>query len=103
MSTFVFAYRTPEGYAGSADTAAAWTAWFADLDAKLIDRGNPVVGRQSLGNCGTDTLLGGYTLISAEDLASAVAVARGCPILAAGGGVEVGELAPVNAERRAAA
>ena len=97
MPTFVFAYRSPSGYAGSADTAAAWNAWFEHMHANLIDRGNPIFARQSLGNCGTDTVLGGYTLISADDLPAAVALAKGSPILSVGGGVEVGELTQVGA------
>jgi hypothetical protein len=98
MSTFVFAYRSPKGFApGSADTVAAWQAWFEQMQANLIDRGNPIFARQSLGNCGSDTVLGGYTMISADDLPAAVALAKGSPILSIGGGVDVGELASVNA------
>jgi hypothetical protein len=51
-----------------------------------------VFSRQPVGNCGTETGLGGYTLIAADDLEGAVALARSCPLLAEGGGVEVGEL-----------
>jgi len=34
-------------------------------------------------------LIGGYTLIEASDLAQAAEIAKGCPILEAGGAVEV--------------
>jgi hypothetical protein len=37
-------------------------------------------------------VLGGYSLIRADDLATASSVAKGCPFVGAGGGVEVGLL-----------
>jgi YCII-related domain len=103
MPTFVLTHRAPAHYAPSAQSAAAWNAWFERLGSNLADRGNPVFARRSLGDCGSDTALGGYTLITADDLQSAVALANGCPVLAAGGGVEIGELTPLNSGRRALA
>ena len=96
MPTYVIANRAPKEYRGSAETMAAWNAWFEQLGANLVDRGNPVFERRTLGNCGTDTVLGGYTLVSADNLDAAVALAAGCPHLAIGGGVEVGELTILN-------
>ena len=43
------------------------------------------------------TELGGYSIVSADDLSAAVAIARSCPALSAGGGVEVGELTRLGA------
>ena len=37
--------------------------------------------------------LGGYSLITAGDIDEAVALAKGCPFVGQGGGVEVGRLA----------
>jgi hypothetical protein len=97
MSQFLFAYRAPKNYkAGSQDAMAAWNAWFESMGANLVDLGNPVVERSTLGNCATDSVLGGYSLITADDLEAAVSLARGCPFLAQGGGIEVGELALLN-------
>jgi hypothetical protein len=92
VATFVLVHRAPAGYVGTAKAAAAWSNWFTQLGSQLRDRGNPVFTRQSVGNCGPETGLGGYTLIAADDLEGAVALARSCPLLAEGGGVEVGEL-----------
>jgi hypothetical protein len=39
--------------------------------------------------------LDGYTLVTAGDFAAAVELAKGCPIVEEGGGVEVGLLTPV--------
>jgi hypothetical protein len=99
MATFVLAHRSPTGYVGTAETGAAWSAWLAELGSQLLDQGNPVFTRQPLGNCGPETGLGGYTLVTTDDLEGAVALARGCPMLAVGGGVEVGELTVLNAGR----
>jgi hypothetical protein len=103
MPTYLITNRAPKNYRGSADTVAAWNAWFEHLGANLVDRGNPVFERRKLGNCGTDTELGGYTLVTADNLEAAVALAEGCPHLANGGGVEVGELTILNSGLRALA
>jgi hypothetical protein len=94
MSKFLFAYRTPQSStAPSADAIAAWGTWLEGMGPRLVDRGNPVSQRSALGNCEpADTRLGGYSLVSAESLDAAVALARGCPGLERGGGVEVAEL-----------
>jgi len=78
---------------------AAWTAWFESMGAHLVNIGQPVFERGTLGNCAADTVLGGYSLVTADDLEAAVALAMGCPFLDQDGGVEVGELAVLNAAR----
>ena len=60
----------------------------------VVDRGNRVVDTNTLGRAAPDTVLGGYSLVRADDLDVAVALAKGCPILESSGGVEVGELTP---------
>ena len=101
MATFLMTNRAPKNYTGSPEAMAAWTAWFEGLGAHLADRGNPVFERCTLGNCGPDTQLGGYTLLIADDLEAALALAAGCPLLAEGGGVEVGKLTELNSGLRA--
>ncbi len=98
MPRYVLAYRNPTGYTPSAETRTAWTAWFDGMGDQLVDLGKPAVARASLGNCSMDsTELGGYSVIEADDLDAAVAVADGCPHLNRGGGVEVGQLGEVPA------
>ena len=97
MATFVFTYRLPAGYVpGGHDTMAAWAAWFDRMGESLSDRGNPAFESAKLGNCGAETRLGGYTFVYADDLESAVALAKGSPALEAGGGVEVGAITVLN-------
>ena len=93
MATFVFAYRAPEGYVpGTPETRVAWTAWFETMGAQLVDIGKPVFESASLGSSGAGTRLGGYSIITADDLESAVRLAKGCPHLQRGGGVDIGQL-----------
>ncbi len=97
MTTFLFAYRMPKDYTlGRPDAVAAWTAWLAGMGASVADQGQPVFESASLGNCGDDTRLGGYSLITAGDLDEALALAKGCPALQEGAGVEVGVIAELN-------
>jgi len=101
MATFVFTYRAPRNYTpGSPDSRAAWTAWFESMDGHLQDIGNPVFERRTAGATGPETVLGGYSLITADDLESALTLAEGCPFVGAGGGVEVGELTVISREGR---
>jgi hypothetical protein len=98
MKSFVFTYRAPAGYIGaSPEVLQAWEAFFAQLGSKVTDAGYPVFAREQVGRCGEGTELGGYSIVSAEDLSAAVALARSCPALSAGGGVEVGELTQLDA------
>jgi hypothetical protein len=94
MAEFIFTYRTPADYTlGTPDGVAAWKAWFHGMGPQLRDLGRPVFNRAAVGASADGALLGGYSLVTAENLDAALMLARGCPIVAAGGGVEVGELA----------
>lgn len=97
MPLFVLAYRNPIGYTPTAETTAAWRAWFAGMGDQLADLGRPVAGgRAVLGDRGPGrTELGGYSLINVPDLDAAIAIAKGCPLLDISGGIEVGRLGEV--------
>ncbi len=92
MSTYLFTFRAPDGYAPPADTFDRWAGWQVQLGARLKDRGNVAFRASVVGNCGPDTNLGGYSLVRAASPHKAVALAHDCPILPDGGGVEIGEL-----------
>ena len=94
MASFVFSYRVPHDYQpGSPETATAWRDFFSSLGAGLADTGRGVVQSATLGNHGPGTRLGGYSIVTADDLDTAMKLARGCPALSMGAGVEVGQLA----------
>ena len=97
MSKFVLAYRggsVPESPEQQEAVMSAWTSWFGELAAAVIDGGNPFGDAKTIASDGSVTdggaaSLGGYSVIDASDLDDAVSKARGCPILDAGGSVEV--------------
>jgi hypothetical protein len=99
MATFLFCYRTPKGYiAGRDEAMEAWSAWFDAMGDSVRDRGNPLGGSATVGDLdAAGSKLGGYSLIAADSLDEAVALAKGCPVLAEGGGVEVGALVTMKA------
>ncbi len=86
-------------------TMKQWMDWMGGIAAqgKLVAPGNPLKGEGKVlraNNVITDgpytevkELVGGYTIINADDLDEAVTLANGCPILNEGGNVEVRELA----------
>jgi hypothetical protein len=112
MSEFTYLFR-------GRDTSASpeqmqkhmekWVAWFKDLGAKghIKDPGHPlehtgkvVKGRQKTVNDGpyaeAKDVVGGYMVIEAKDLAHAVEISKGCPILEVGGSVEVRPIQTLN-------
>jgi hypothetical protein len=100
MPKYVFAYHggkmaeTPDEQAKVMD---AWTSWFGSLGGAVVDGGNPTGASKTVGAGGATTdggganPLSGYSLISADSLDAAATLAKGCPILDAGGTVEVAE------------
>ena len=98
MAKYIFTYHRPEGYTlgTDADTMASWQAFFDGIAPNVVDTGQPGSDRRALGHVGAGTQLGGYSVVDAEDLDTAVRLAEGCPSLRTGGGVEVGALAEVR-------
>jgi hypothetical protein len=79
---------------------AAWGNWFAGLGAAVVDAGNPFGPSASVApgggvGEGASSGLTGYSVLAADDLAAATALAKDCPVLASGGSVEVYETIPV--------
>jgi hypothetical protein len=113
MSEFTYLYR------GGRDTPASpeqrqkqlqkWAAWFKELGANgyLKELGHPlegigmvVKGNQKIVTDGpyaeAKDLVGGFSLIEAKDLAHAVELSKGCPVLEVGGSVEVRPVMQLN-------
>ena len=91
MAKYVFSFRVPSDYAPDAGTFAEWQAWFGGLGTALVDVGNAVTDYASLGDVGgSESRMVGYSVLSADDMDSALALAKECPAMRVGGGVEVG-------------
>ncbi len=81
-----------------------WMDWIGGMAAqnKLVDRGNRLDNSGKVLKSGgvvtngpfieIKESIGGYTLVKAESYDEAVELAKGCPILTAGGNVEIREI-----------
>lgn len=92
MTNFILTFRGATDRTLSEAEGAAWMAWFGELGAAIVDPGRQVGETTTLGAAPSSTVVTGYTIIQADDLEGATALAKGCPGLSQGGGVEVGEL-----------
>jgi hypothetical protein len=99
MGTYLFAYRggtTPTSDAERETVMAAWGTWLGSLGDAIVDIGKPCGASSTVAADGTvsegaPSGLAGYTVLSADSLHDASVSAKGCPILAAGGSVDVYE------------
>ncbi len=76
MATFLFSYRRPEDYAPPKGTQVAWGACLAGMGDSLMERA-PVLESRQIGNGDADIPHGDYTVFTADDLETALAVTRG--------------------------
>ena len=97
MAKYLFVYP-----GGSAPTPAdgkkvmdAWGNWIGSMGSAVIDGGNPVGKSSTVKSDGSLVAGGGanpasgYSLIEASSLEDAHKKASGCPILKAGGSIEI--------------
>ena len=113
MKEFLFVFRNDYQSvpSGSPEEMQAmtqkWMDWVGGIASqnKLSDRGNRLGSTGKVvrpGNVTTDgpytevkEIIGGYTLVKADSLEEATELAKGCPILALGGNVEVRDINPL--------
>jgi hypothetical protein len=78
----------------------AWGAWFGKLGPAIVDPGNPFAGSTSVNGSGAGgdaaSQLTGYTVVKADSLDDASALADGCPVFNGGGSVDVYETIEVS-------
>ena len=101
MANYLLAYHgggMPQDPAQQQKVMAAWGEWMGKVGADLVDGGNPVAQARMIAANGTVSSGGGanpvsgYSIVKADSLDKAVALAKGCPILGEGGGsIEVCE------------
>ena len=100
MANYVLVYKGGDPPSGTeAESAAvmqAWVGWFSALGAAVVDAGNPFGPSAAVAPDGTvsdggPSGLTGYSVVTADSLAAAVELAKGCPHLRANGTVEVYE------------
>jgi hypothetical protein len=97
MPSFVLAFRggMPKSPEEGQKMMADWNAWIAALGPKMTDKGAGFGKSRYLTSAKTEgpcpSPLSGYSLVEAGDIEAALDLARGCPIFALGGTVEVAE------------
>jgi hypothetical protein len=99
MAKFVLAYRGGSMAESEAEQKAVmdqWMGWFGSLGAAVVDGGNPFGPAKTIASNGSVSdggaaALTGYSIIDASGLDDATTKAKGCPVLASGGTVDVYE------------
>ena len=100
MPNYLLAYHgggTPEGEEAQAAVMDAWNDWLEHIGEAMLDLGNPVGDTRTVNTDGSvsgapASPVSGYSIVEADDMEAALAIAKGCPVLADGGSVEVAEL-----------
>jgi hypothetical protein len=104
VAHYLLVYRGGAIGVGDAAMAAAmerWERWFAGLGDAVVDWGSPlgraatVSSDRTVAGRGTSALTG-YSILAADSLGAATDAAKDCPVLAAGGFVEVYEATPIG-------
>jgi hypothetical protein len=89
--------RMPEGEEEQAQVMKAWNDWFGQIGGALKDGGNPftpaarTIRADGSVADGASASASGYSVISADSLDDAVALAKGCPVLMGGASISVYE------------
>jgi hypothetical protein len=99
MATYLLAYHgggMPDSPEAQTTLMAAWGQWSERLGAALIDGGNPVAQARTIATDGSvggagGSSISGYSIIAADSLDAAVALAKDCPVLQSGATIEVCE------------
>ena len=76
---------------------AKYMAWLSSLGESAVSPANPlknttIVNSDGSVTSGSKTSMSGYTIIEADSMDAALAIARACPFLEIGGSLEVSEL-----------
>jgi hypothetical protein len=102
MAKFVYIFtggQLAEDPAAREESMQAWGAWFGTLGDAVTDMGNPFGAAATVSSGGVTAggaaAASGYTVITADSLDEAAGLAKGCPIVADGGTVEIYEAIPM--------
>jgi hypothetical protein len=102
MANFLLTFHggsMPESKEEQDKVMAAWTGWFGALGDALVDGGNPISRSKAISADGSvmdaTSAPSGYSILKADDIDAAVALAKGCPVLTSGAVVVVSETFPV--------
>ncbi|MEM8750739.1 MAG: YciI family protein [Pseudomonadota bacterium] len=101
MSNFIYAFHGGHSSPDAGDGAAVaekWRVWMEGLGSSIIHPGAPVGKSSTVTAPGTieanggSNPLSGFTIVEADSIDAAIAMANDCPILETGGTIEVAEM-----------
>jgi hypothetical protein len=80
---------------------AKYKKWLASLGAAMVSPANPLKATHTIApdgsvSAGGNTGMSGYTIIEADSIDAALAMAKACPFLEINGTLEVSELMQMN-------
>ena len=99
MKRFLLAYHGSPKFESETDSAAhmaEWKAWAQGLGSAIVDPGMPVGMSKTITPTGVEdnggaNPLSGITIIQAEDIDTAIGLAKDCPHIICGGTIEIAE------------
>jgi hypothetical protein len=101
MANYLLLYSggsMPQTEAEQKEIVNEWMAWFGKLGNSLVDAGSPftplaksITSDGKVNNGPTGTMASRYSIIKADSLDAAVAMARDCPVLKGGSSISVYE------------
>ena len=111
MPKYILAYHggnAAESGMSEQEEHARWEDWKNVMGQACLDEGGRVgwsktVRSAGIAHNGGTNPLAGYTIVEAEDIETACEIAKGCPILADGGSVEVAPVGEMTAPHATAA
>lgn len=96
MTKYVFTYHAPPLPDSSPEemqvSMQKWMAWAGEVGDRMVDFGTPLAGGMRVTPSGTSestSQVAGYTIIEADDMDSALALARNHPHLEMAGSCEI--------------
>jgi hypothetical protein len=105
MAKFVLVYtgggRMGESPEEQQKIMESWMNWFGSLGESVVDGGAPFGAAATVASDGSTrdggaSSLNGYSIITADGVSDAASKAKGCPVLAGGGSVEIYEAVPMG-------
>jgi hypothetical protein len=100
MSQFIISYlggNRPATEEEGKEQMAKYRAWLSALGEAAVSPANPFKNTHTVNPDGSveqggKTAMSGYTIVSADAIEDAIAIAKDCPFLEIGGSLEVSEL-----------
>jgi hypothetical protein len=104
MAKYLLAYSggsMPDSPAEQQAAMQKWMAWFGELGTAVVDGGSPLAPSATIRpggavSSGASMGLSGYSIVEAGDSEEATKMALGCPLINAGGTIEVYESLPMG-------